>query len=129
MKKVCTMFVLGCVAAALVASEASALPPFNKEWLARYKDGNNNAAFVEAVETAKCNVCHVGKSKKDKNEYGKAVAKFLTKKDYEAVKADTDAAQKYIIEGLEKSEAEKAPNGKTYGQMIKAGELPGGPAQ
>jgi len=126
MKKVCVTFVLGCVVAALCVSQASALPPFNKEWTAKYVDGNGNAAFVEAVGTAKCNVCHVGKSKKDKNEYGKAVGKYLTKKDYEAVKADAEAAKKYVLEGLEKSEAEKAPSGKTYGEMLKAGELPGG---
>ena len=126
MKKVCVTFVLGCVVAALCVSQASALPPFNKEWTAKYVDGNGNAAFVEAVGTAKCNVCHVGKNKKDKNEYGKAVGKYLTKKQYEAVKADAEAAKKYVLEGLEKSEAEKAASGKTYGEMIKAGELPGG---
>ena len=126
MKKVCMTFVLGCVVAALCASQASALPPFNKEWTARYVDGNGNAAFVEAVGTAKCNVCHVGKSKKDKNDYGKAVGKYLTKKGYEEVKSDAAAAKKYVIEGLEKAEAEKSANGKSFGEMIKAGELPGG---
>ena len=126
MKKVCMMFALGCVVAALCASQAFALPPFNKEWTAKYVDGNGNAAFVAAVGTAKCNVCHVGKSKKDKNEYGKAVGKYLTKKGYEEVKADAAAAKKYVNEGLDKAEAEKSAGGKTYGEMLKAGELPGG---
>ncbi len=124
MKKVCMMFVLGCVAVALCVSQASALPPFNKEWTAKYVEGNGNAAFVEAVGTAKCNVCHFGKSKKDKNEYGKAVGKYLTKKDYEAVKADADAAKKYVQEGLAKAEAEKSASGKSFGEMLKGGELP-----
>jgi hypothetical protein len=124
MKKVCVKFVLCCVAAALLASQASALPPFNKEWTGKYAEGN--AKLGEAATAAKCNVCHVGKSKKDKNEYGKAVGKYLTKKQYEAVKADADAAKKYVIEGLEKSEAEKSASGKSYGEIIKAGELPGG---
>lgn len=124
MKKVCMMFVLGCVAVALCVGQASALPPFNKEWREKYFEGNSNATFVEAVGTAKCNVCHFGKSKKNKNEYGKAVGKYLTKKDYEAVKADADAAKKYVQEGLAKAEAEKSASGKTFGEMFKAGELP-----
>jgi len=126
MKKVCVTFVLGCVVAALCVSQASALPPFNKEWTAKYVEGNSNAAFVESVNSVKCNVCHVGKSKKDKNEYGVAVGKFLTKKGFEAVKSDEEAAKKYVLEGLEKAEAEKSSGGKTFGELIKAGQLPGG---
>ena len=64
---------------------ASALPPFNKEWMGKYKEGSNNAKFVEAVDTAKCNVCHAGESKKMKNDYGKAVGKFLTKAKYNEI--------------------------------------------
>ncbi|ADB18963.1 conserved hypothetical protein [Pirellula staleyi DSM 6068] len=129
MKKVCLTLAGGLLVVALMASQASALPPFNKEFTAKYVEGNSNAAFVEAVGTAKCNACHEGKSKKDKNEYGKAVAKFLTKADFEKVKADADAAKKYIVEGLEKAAAEKNAAGKTFGELIAAGELPGGPAQ
>ena len=78
MKK-CVCVVLGLFAIALVVESASALPPFNKEWTGKYVEGNGNAKFIEAVGTAKCNVCHVGTSKKDRNEYGMAVSKFLTK--------------------------------------------------
>ena len=124
MKKVCMTFVLGCVAVALCASQASALPPFNKEWTAKYVEGNGNAAFVEAVGTTKCNVCHFGKSKKDKNEYGTAVGKYLKKAEYDKIKADPATAKKFIIDGLEKAEAEKAASGKTYGEILKGGELP-----
>jgi hypothetical protein len=126
MKKVCVTLVLGAVAVAFCVQSASALPPFQKEWKAKYADGNSNAKFVEAVETAKCNVCHMGTSKKDKNEYGKAVGKFLTKAKYNEIKEDAEAAKKYILEGLDKAEAEKNAGGKTYGEVIKAGELPGG---
>jgi hypothetical protein len=127
MKKVCMMLVLGCVALAICVSSASALPPFNKEWRAKYVEGNNNAKFVDAVETAKCNVCHMGKSKKEKNEYGKAVGKYLTKDAHTAAKKiSEDAAADYIKQGLAKAEAEKSSSGKTFGELIKAGELPGG---
>jgi hypothetical protein len=101
---------------------ASALPPFNKEWVAKYNDGNKNAAFTDA----KCNVCHAGESKKMKNEYGKAVGKFLTKAKYNEIKDDEAAAKKYILEGLLKAEAEKSAAGGSYGDAIKSGKLPGG---
>src|SRR5689334_8143435 len=68
MKKVCVSLLLAGGFLACCFSNASALPPFNKEWMAKYNDGNKVAAFTDA----KCNVCHAGESKKMKNEYGKA---------------------------------------------------------
>lgn len=128
MKKVCLTLVLGSCVLALLVNSALALPAFNKEWQAKYVEGNGNAAFVEAATAAKCNVCHDAnsKSKKDKNEYGKAVGKHLTKAEYTKLKTDADAVNKYIIEGLEKTNAEKSSGGKTFGELIKEGKLPGG---
>lgn len=127
MKKFVVAFCLAAFSAAVVASPALALPPFSKEFTAKYVEGNKNEAFVKAVGEAKCNVCHdaASKSKKDKNEYGKAVGKFLTKADFEKVKTDMAAAKKFIQEGLAKAEAEKSSGGKSYGELIKAGMLPG----
>jgi hypothetical protein len=122
MKKVCVCIVIGLVAVAWTLQSASALPPFNKEWTARYNPGDKNSAYVEA----KCNVCHEGTSKKMKNEYGKAVGKFLTKAKYNEIKEDEAAAKKYILDGLQKAEGEKSGGGKTYGELIKAGKLPSG---
>lgn len=127
MKKVCLTLLLGAFVVALTVGSASALPPFNKEWTAKYVEGNSNKAFTEAVGTAKCNVCHEGTNKKMKNEYGKAVGKHLTKADFEAVKADAEKAKKYITDGLAKAEAEKSSGGKTFGELIKDGKLPGTP--
>jgi hypothetical protein len=124
MKKVCICLVLAAGAVAMSVPSASALPPFNKEWMARYVEGNGNAKFVAAVTEVKCNVCHMGTSKKDHNEYGKVVKKYLTKAKYNEIKEDEAAAKKYILEGLQKSEAEKNGSGKTYGEMLKAGQLP-----
>jgi hypothetical protein len=125
MKKVCIGLVLGLVTIAWSVQSASALPPFNMEWKAKYVEGNSNAAFVEAVNTAKCNVCHEGTSKKMHNAYGKVVQKYLTKSKYNEIKEDEAAGKKYILEGLQKAEAEKGPNGKTYGELLKGGSLPG----
>ena len=122
MKKVCACLVLMLVAVIWSMQSASALPPFNKEWVAKYNPGEKTAAFTEA----KCNVCHAGESKKMKNEYGKAVGKYLTKAKYQEVKEDEAAAKKYILEGLQKAEGEKGGAGKSYGELIKAGKLPGG---
>ncbi|WP_425616386.1 hypothetical protein NA78x_000032 [Anatilimnocola sp. NA78] len=127
MKKVCLTLLLGAFVVSLTAGSASALPPFAKEWTAKYVEGNTNKEFVEAAGTAKCNVCHEGNNKKMKNEYGKAAGMFLTKAGHAAAKAEgPDAEKKYIVEGLEKAAGEKAASGKTFGEIIKSGKLPAG---
>ena len=122
MKKVCACLMLFVVGLIWSMQSASALPPFNAAWKAKYNPDEKNAAFAEA----KCNVCHAGESKKMKNEYGKAVGKYLTKAKYTEIKEDEAAAKKYIEEGLQKAEGEKGGSGKTYGEMLKAGKLPSG---
>ena len=122
MKKVCACLVLALFGLSLSLENASALPPFNKEWVAKYNAGEKHATYVEA----KCNVCHAGESKKTKNEYGKAIGKFLTKAKYNEIKDDEAAAKRYILEGFQKAEAEKGAGGANYGDLLKAGKLPGG---
>src|SRR5262245_51564426 len=122
MKEVCVCLVLVLVAFGFSLQNASALPPFNAAWKAKYNASESNAAFNDA----KCNVCHAGESKKMKNEYGKVVGKYLTKAKYTEIKEDEAAAKKYIEEGLLKAEGEKGPGGKSYGELLKAGKLPGG---
>ena len=125
MKKFSLLLV--CLMLALSAAPAWAIPPFNDAFKKAYvKAGSPLDAKVMEV---KCNVCHMGKEKKDKNEYGKAVGKFLKKADftgdakkYPDVKGDD--AQKALAEGLKNAEAEKSSSGKTFGELIKAGELP-----
>ena len=65
-----------------------------------------------------CAVCHPVTSKKKRNNYGVAVGKGLGKKN------QSDEAK--IKEALTKAEKEKSHvEGKTFGDLIKAGELPG----
>lgn len=115
----------GCAVAVLAftASQAHAIPNFQKQFLAKYVEGNSNAEFVAAVKEAKCNVCHKGKKKKDRNAYGMELSKLLDKKE------DKDNVDK-IQEALDKVAAmksdpkdEKSP---TFGELIKEGKLPGG---
>jgi hypothetical protein len=78
-------------------------------------------AFADAVEKAKCNICHEGKLKKNRNDYGKALGELLSRK------TDTENKEK-IVAALKKVEAkplnpkdEKSP---TFGDRIRAGKLP-----
>lgn len=133
MKKICVFIVLAVGVIAFGVHRASALPPINVQFHEKYSALKGEVeAKLGTESTAKCNVCHVGKSKKDKNEYGKAVGKYVTKAAITKIKEDAgddlDKAQaetkKYILEGLDKTEAEKSPSGKTYGEILKSGKLP-----
>jgi cytochrome c553 len=126
MKKLVVTLCLVVFALCTATSPAMAILPFSKEWKAKYSDSNTNETFVKAVKEANCNVCHdaSSKSKKDRNPYGMAVSKYLKKGDYEKMKGDAEAAKKYILEGLDKAEADKAADGKSFGDKIKAGSLP-----
>ena len=65
-----------------------------------------------------CAVCHPEKDKKMRNNFGVALAGKLEKKN------ESDEAK--IKEALTKTEGEKSKTeGKTFGDLIKAGELPG----
>jgi hypothetical protein len=103
------------------AREAFAIKQFFDEFKTVYvKDGTPLAA---AVETAKCNVCHVGKSKKDRNAYGNALAEKLDKKE------DAKNVEK-IRKALEDVAALPSDSAKadspTFGALIAEGKLPGG---
>ena len=62
-------------------------------------------------------MCHVGKKKKNRNDYGKALAKLMGKKNQKAAEA-IDAA-------FAKAEKKKNAKGVTFGSLIKDGKLPG----
>lgn len=126
--------VVTLIASGLSANSVWALPPINIQWHEKYPSLKDAVVKTYGEEsTAKCNVCHIpGKGKKEKNAYGMAVGKFVTKAEITKIKEDAgdnaDAAaettKKYILEGLAKVEGEKAADGKTYGDAIKAGKLP-----
>lgn len=95
--------------------DANARPQYKKPFEKAYPDlvkkhGTNGKLS--------CAVCHPVKDKKKRNDYGVALTKALGKK------SEKDADK--IKAALKKAEAEKNKDGKTYGELIKAGELPGG---
>ena len=69
---------LGLVVAGLMiagsANSASARPRYLKEFKAEYKK------LADQAKTAKCKICHFGKKKKDRNDYGTAMKKHFGKK-------------------------------------------------
>ncbi|NCX98897.1 MAG: hypothetical protein EBX35_10080 [Planctomycetia bacterium] len=112
-------FVLGSA-----AREAFAIKQFADEFKAVYvKDGTPLAA---AVESAKCNVCHKGKSKKDRNPYGEALAKLLDKKEDKDNKDKIRQALETVAKESSKPGDASAP---TFGALIEEGKLPGGPVE
>jgi hypothetical protein len=135
-KAVALTMVVVYVAANLLVSSASALPPFKKAFEQRYAGDTSSDEFKAAVKAAGCNVCHVKGSmdKKARNPYGMALAKITgghAKKDLDALSDDGKKAKmeellKKLDEAFTTVEAQKSASGKTYGELIKAGKLPAG---
>ena len=126
---------LSCVRAAvafgLVLSvnvpSAHAIKAFKDQFEAKYiktdSEQPNDKALAEAFATAKCNVCHEGRSKKNRNVYGAALSELLDKKE------DKENAEK-IQAALDEVAAKKAdPNNAdspTFGERLANGKLPVG---
>ena len=127
MKKVCASLVM----VALVfgwSANSFALPVFKKHFDEKYIGGADaNPDLKKAVETAKCNTCHFGTKKTDRNDYGKALSKWLKKDNFKAPRlaAEADAVKKEVMEALDNAEKEMSPAGGTYGERLKGGMLPG----
>jgi cytochrome c biogenesis protein ResB len=96
------------------ARQAEARPQYLPVWLQTYPD----VAEKNTVKaTVKCNVCHSGASKKNRNEYGKAIEKVLDGK--KNVKDKTK-----IADILKTAAKEKNADGKPFGDLLDANELP-----
>jgi hypothetical protein len=106
------------------AREAFAIKQFSDEFKEVYV--TEGSPLAAAVETAKCNVCHKGSSKKDRNVYGEALAKLLDKKE------DKDNKEKIrqALEAVAKESSDPAnPAAPTFGALLAEGKLPGGPVE
>ncbi|NDC54335.1 MAG: hypothetical protein EBZ74_08595 [Planctomycetia bacterium] len=118
--------------AVTIATGASPRPAFAiKEFFEEFKavyvkpdsaEADDKALAAE-VETAKCNVCHAGSNKKERNTYGNALAELLDKKED---KKNVDKIRKALdqVAGMP-----SADGGPTFGDLIKQGKLPGGAAK
>ena len=131
MKKCALLMAVLITASISVPTDVQAVPAFAKAFKARVTDKSKNADFVAAVTAAKCNLCHFAtpesKSKKQKNDFGKEVAKHLSKKNYTStrIKEEPAAVEKEFDAAFAKIMAAKNPAGETYKSRIDAGKLPG----
>lgn len=110
-----TALLFGLVVAGLsmfgTVNKVEARPNFKNIWAETYP----NSPMLIAK---KCGICHPGKSKKEKSDYGEAVFEALGKK-----RKATD--KEVIVKALKAVEAKPTSvEGKTYGDFIKADEMP-----
>jgi hypothetical protein len=98
------------------ARQAQARPQYLGIWMQTYpKAADKN----DVKSTVKCNVCHVGPKKSNRNDYGKAIVKALDGKKNIPAKKKAD-----FIEVLKTAAKEKNADGKTFGELLDADELP-----
>lgn len=129
------------VVMAVLVVTASALPPLPKYIEEHYSASPQHAKFLEMYKGLemehKCDACHKPDAdKKAKghalNDFGQAVARNFKHRDFnKADKLGKDSAdevakaKKLIAEALTKAEEEKNTAGQAFGELIKAGKLPG----
>ena len=111
MKKIGSVAAIAVVAMLIVAT-ADARPQYPKAMSTKYP------AAADALKSAKCGACHGkgGKNKKEVSEYGKALKEALGAKNVK----DADK----IMAALDKAGEKKNSDGKSYGELLKAGKLP-----
>ncbi len=120
MKKA-TALLCGMLMLAIGANIAFGRPPYKEQFEKTYKDSK----IADATKEAKCGVCHFGKEKKNRNDYGTALSKILTEEKFKELKSKPEELTKSIQEALKKVTTEKSVSGKTFGELIEAGKLPG----
>ena len=105
------------------SSPALAIPGFKKAFDDRYPE------LKSVSDEQKCNLCHFGKSKKNKNDYGLALSELLKKDNFkeERVKAEPDKVKAEYDAAFKKVEEGKSKGGETFGERLKAKKAPGTP--
>lgn len=137
--KLLVVIVFGMAAAWSLS--AGALPPLPKYVEEHYSADPAFGRFVAAYRALemehKCDACHKpGIDKKVKghglNDFGQAIAKNFKHRDFN--KADklgqnnaeeAAKAKQLIADALAKTESEKNADGQTFGELLKAGQMPG----
>ncbi len=99
---------------------------FRDEFLAKYVKADSSdpkeRAFAEACDKAKCSICHEGKSKKNRNAYGKALGKLLSRESDKENKPKIRAALDKVAAMNSDPDDPKSPK---FGDLIKEGKIPG----
>jgi hypothetical protein len=109
----------------LSQGSARAIPPFKKEFDAKYVKADSteeaDKALAKAVDKVKCNTCHLGKDKKKRNTYGEQLAELLDKKEDAKNKEKIQKALETVSALKIDPEKDDSP---TFGDLLKAGKLP-----
>ncbi|HET6326324.1 MAG TPA: hypothetical protein VFG04_16745 [Planctomycetaceae bacterium] len=98
----------------LTSAQAEARPQYLRVWMDTYPDV---AQKNNVKTTLKCNVCHFGAKKTNRNDYGKAIVKAL-----DGAKNVKDKDK--FTDVLKTAAKEKNADGKTFGDLLEANELP-----
>ncbi|HUE72235.1 MAG TPA: hypothetical protein VMP01_15230 [Pirellulaceae bacterium] len=125
---------LSAAAVLALSAAAYALPPipgYVKNSVEESADHKEFAKTFSELKT-KCDLCHKPMAdKKAKghglNDYGEAMHKHLKHKEFMALHNEKKSAEamKLFKDAWEKAAAEKNADGQTFGELIKAGKLPG----
>ena len=111
----------------LTAGPAHAEKPIKDQFKAKYvrpESGDpKQAALARAFQAASCGVCHVGDDKKQRNAYGRELAKLLGHKDVKDSRKTQDALDKVASQKSDPAD----PNSPTFGEKIAQGKLPAAP--
>jgi hypothetical protein len=107
--------------------DAQAVIQFKREFDRKYVDPDgrspNQRALAAAALKAKCYVCHMDEDKKVHNAYGAALAELLDKDEDKQDREKIRAALEKVAEMRSATDSDDAP---TFGDIIRAGELPSG---
>lgn len=109
----CCTIVFANLIWSIVGSEAGARSEYNREFWALYQ-----SHLGKFKETTRCNACHYGNDKQNRNDFGKEFGRTLgqnSSKDGEKIKAALRAAE----------QQKSATPEQTFGDLIRAGKLPG----
>lgn len=115
-----TVSLIITVATLMPAATANAVEQFFEQFKALYVDpagSDSEQVLAKMVSAVKCNVCHVGESKKNRNAYGEALSELLDKKND---KNNIDKIQAALI----RVAGTEGPDGTTFGARLAAGRLP-----
>jgi cytochrome c2 len=117
----CVLIALaGAMISCFLAGPAYAVKAFKDEFEAKYVK-TDSAAPAAAVQQARCNICHLPKSKSLRNAYGQALGELLDREKDQDDKARIAAA---LEEVANKKANPSDPKSPTFGQRIKQGKLP-----
>ncbi len=126
MKRIGLATIVGISASVIVllfgGKQAQSRPQYSKEFASKFVNRNstdpNEKSFADAAVKAKCTICHMGDSKKNRNGFGRELAKLLhNEKDSAKIDEAFDSVLKMKADPQD-------PNSPTYGELMKQGKLP-----